>query len=140
MNFFVDHMEALILIITNLIVVIASYFRLRNKVDNTDKDIQQLSEKITDEINDIEKTRLRNVEALREIYDSKIMDSKNHAKSLFEVREMELRDLGKRMGILETKFDKQTELINEKFNQLIKTNAFIEAHIKTCPYFGTNKT
>lgn len=87
----------------------------------------------------IEEKRLANVKALREIYDAKVEDSKKYSKGLFEIRESELSDLSKRMSALENKFDAQTENLNGKFEQLIKSNAFIEAHIKTCPYYGHKK-
>lgn len=89
--------------------------------------------------NIIEEKRLANVKALREIYDAKVEDSKKYAKSLFEIRESALSELGKRMSALENKFDAHTENINSKFEQLIKSNAFIEAYIKTGTYYGHKK-
>ena len=116
MEFIKDHLGQLILIVINLVALIGAYFKLKGRVDHLEV-----------QVSDIEKTRLRNVEALREIYDAKVMDAKKYSKGLFEIRESEIKELSKRMGSLESKLDKQSEMIT----QLIKTTTFIEATIKT---------
>jgi len=130
MDFFIDHIETLLIILINLIILIGSYFKIRAKVDQSSAEIKALRSMIHEEISDVEKTRLRNVAALREIYDAKIHDSKQYAKGLYELRESELRELSKRIETIELKFDKQSEIINGKFEELIKSNAAIMAVVK----------
>jgi len=115
-----------------VIQFLAQWFWIKFEIKQVRKD-SELNDKI------IEDKRLTNVKALREIYDAKVDDAKKYSKGLFEIRESELSDLSKRMSALENKFDAQTENLNSKFEQLIKSNAFIEAHIKTCPYYGKSK-
>ena len=110
--------------------------QLRKDSEETDKNMKEL---IVSGLRGIEEKRLNNVISLREIYDGKVDDSRKYAKGLFEVREGELSELNKRMTSLENKFDAQAVNLNNKFETLIKSNAFIKAHIKTCPYYGGGK-
>jgi len=126
-----ENLGALVLILTNLGVLIATFYRIKHRVEEAQKGVAELSERLSDGISEIEKKRLENVKVLREIYDAKIMDAKLYAKGLFELREGEVREISKRMGALESKFDNQATLMNQKFDKLIESNAYIVAHIET---------
>ena len=110
--------------------------QLRKDSEQNDDTIKQL---ILSSISNVEEKRLNNVKALREIYDGKVDDARKHARGLFELRENEISELSKRISSLETKFDVQSANLNQKFESLIKSNALIEAHIRTCPFYGKEK-
>lgn len=119
--------DSMLGIMAIVVTIIFQWVWMKFKVDQTDKDLKK-------SFTDIEDKRLTNVKALREIYDQKVEDCKNHSKTLFEIREYEFKDIASRLGALELKFDKQNEMLYGRFEAITKSLANIEAHIKTCPY------
>ncbi len=111
-----------------IIGFLTQFLWMRFEVKQVRKDMESSADQISKvaESNDkqIEKTRLTNVSALREIYDQKILDAKNYAKGLYEQRADSITNLQTKVDKIEKKLDnmptqKSVDEINDRLTSLI---------------------
>lgn len=128
METLLSHWAEILTIIINIVVVVGSYYRIVNRVEQLEKKTQE-----------IETTRLNNVKVLREIYDGKVEDSKQYSKSLFDIREHEIKEISKQLTELKVKVDHQNETLNKTLTEIMIGMAEVRTHVKSCPYYQNKK-